>query len=360
MLTPEELTRFTPFDALSEDYLEQVMEHAEVIDAAKGKLLFKRGKDVGHRYYLIEGSVDLVDNDWRVEHISGEMDRCSLPLTETSPTQVSAVAKSDSRFLKVEAEFLDIAMAWCESSHMMDADGDDEPTSFETHMPEQSLVYQKIEMEEEGGDWMSALLQSPLFTKVPPAHIQQLFGRFEAEEMHAGQVVVKEGLPGEFFYVIESGSVKIASQSGSVDVVLDAGHYFGEEALVGETTRNATVTMLTDGVLMKLGKEDFLTLLKEPILKHVTIESIQQLDTQTEVQLIDVRLPMEYRHHHVPECRNIPLGALRKRFAELSNEQTYVVTDDGGRRSEVAVHLLTQAGFSAALLEGAEKLYVSL
>ncbi len=358
MMTVEELTRFTPFDALSEDYLGQVMDHAEVITIRKGTLIFKRGKDVEHRYYLMAGAVDLVDNDWRVEHVSEEQDRCSLPLTETSPTQVSAVAKADSKLLKVEAEFLDIAMAWCESGHLLDDDV--EPTSFQTHMPAQNLAYQKIEMEEEAGDWMSSLLQSPLFTKVPPAHIQQLFGRFEAEEVPAGQVVVKEGLPGEFFYVIESGEVKIHSQSGTVDVTLGAGYYFGEEALVGETTRNATVTMMTDGVLMKLGKEDFRTLLKEPILKHVTIESIQQLDITSEVQLIDVRLPMEFRHHHVPECRNVPLGALRKRFDEFTNEQTYVVTDDGGRRSEVAVHLLNQAGFSAMLLEGSENLYVSL
>ena len=357
ILTSEQLTRFTPFDALSEEYLHKVQHYAEVIKAPQGTFVFKRGKPSLYRYYLISGAVDLVDSEWQVEHVVAGSDRCSLPLTETSPAQVAAKAKTDAILLKVEAEFLDIAMAWCESGQTLD---DQEPTDFETHMPAKGLLYQQVVVDENPRDWMSALLQSPLFTKVPPAHIQQLFGRFEAKEFAAGEVVVKEGLPGDYFYVISSGEVKVAARSGNVDVNLGPGTYFGEEALVGETTRNATVTMLTDGVLMQLGKDDFCTLLKEPILKHVTIESLQQLDTQAHIQLLDVRLPMEFRHRHVHESRNVPLSSLRKRFPEFNTELTYVVTDDGGRRSEIAVHLLNQAGFKAMLLEGAERLYLNL
>ena len=356
MINTQDLVYFTPFNALSEDYLAQVLDHAETLEVAKGKLVFKRGKTASHRYYLLKGAVDLVNSDFMVEHFSHDQSRSALPLTDTSPTQVSAVAKADCVLLKVEAEFLDIAMAWCESGHIEE---EEEPVDFQTHMPSQRLEHHTIQVEEsDSGDWMSSLLQSPLFTKVPPANIQQLFGRFEAQECQPGEIVIKEGLPGEYFYVIERGQARVHNKSGSINVTLGPGSYFGEEALVGDTMRNATVTMTSAGMLMKLGKEDFLTLLQEPILKHVTIESLAQLQDQNHIVLLDVRLPLEYRFQHVPKSRNIPLGALRNRLSECSADMTYVITDDGGRRSQVAVHLLCQSGFDACLLESSANCYV--
>ncbi len=48
---------------------------------------------------------------------------------------------------------------------------------------------------------------------------------------------------------------------------LVVGDTFGEESLISEEKRNATITMQTDGILMRLGKKDFQALLIEPILE---------------------------------------------------------------------------------------------
>ena len=63
------------------DYLAQVLDHAERIEVAKGKLIFKRAKPASHRYYLITGAVDLVDSDFSVTHLTHDQERSALPLT---------------------------------------------------------------------------------------------------------------------------------------------------------------------------------------------------------------------------------------------------------------------------------------
>ncbi|NIB43289.1 cyclic nucleotide-binding domain-containing protein [Pseudomaricurvus alkylphenolicus] len=349
-----QLTRFSPFDTFTEQYLQQVAEHAELTTAEKGELLFRRGKPAHHRYYLLEGRVDLVDANFETLTVDASDDRARTTLTDTSPTQVSAVAKSPLQLLKVEADFLDLAMAWSQSGGdiPMDTGPDALAAVEEIDFDAGNLSQMQVEVEESGGDWMSSLLSSSMFTRVPPAHIQQLFSRFEARVVKSGDVIVKEGGSGDYFYVIDRGRAKVSSISG-VDVTLEAGSYFGEEALVADSPRNATVTMETDGLLMRLGKEDFTTLMHEPAQATISMEQYQA--EADKYQLIDVRMPLEYRINHVSGSRNLPLARLRERMGELENGVAYAVTDDAGRRSQVAAYLMCQAGFEACILQGADK-----
>ncbi len=56
------------------------------------------------------------------------------------------------------------------------------------------------------------------------------------------------------------------NRSGLKLAELGVGDTFGEEALISEAKRNATVSMLTDGVLMRLNKQDFRDLMNEPLV----------------------------------------------------------------------------------------------
>ena len=57
---------------------------------------------------------------------------------------------------------------------------------------------------------------------------------------------------------------------------LKQGRAFGEDALISEAKRNATVTMKTDGRLLRLNKTDFIELLKAPLITQVDMEEAQQ------------------------------------------------------------------------------------
>lgn len=331
------LRRFTPFDTLIPDYLDKVIEKASVREFPHGTIIFKRGKELSETFYLVEGAVDLIDAQFVITSIDVNSEARRSPLSGSSPTQVSARAKSAVKLLCVERDFLDLVMAWSES-------GDSDLAN--------------IEGAEDENDWMSYLLQAPLFAKIPPGNIRQLFTRFNEQKVAANEVVVKEGERGDLFYVLKNGSATVLDNTGKILAALRPGDYFGEEALVGDTTRNATVKMLTAGKLMFLQKEDFKELLHGPVTRFITAEELQQRQKELPLyQLLDVRLAIERRFQHVPGSRNIPLGSLRRTLADLDPKLAYIVTDDAGRRSDVAAQLLTQAGFETYILQQADQHY---
>ena len=124
---------------------------------------------------------------------------------------------------------------------------------------------------------MTTLLQTKAFHRIPPANIQAIFMRMQRVPYRAGEVVIKQGDEGDYFYAIVSGKCVVTRETplnkeGIKLAELGVGDTFGEEALIAEAKRNATVTMLTDGVLMRLNKQDFRELMNEPLLQWVTYE----------------------------------------------------------------------------------------
>lgn len=334
------LRSFTPFDDLAPEYLDKVIEKAEICEFPKGTIVFKRGKELTDCFYLVQGNIDLIDTQFTITSIDTASEARRVPLNSSSPTKVSAISKSPVVLLKIERDFLDLVMAWSESNGSDDG-SDDEGAAGD-----------------DSDDWMSALLQAPLFSKVPPGNISQLFSRFNEHKVPAGETVVKEGERGELFYVLKSGSAEVRDVLGNKLAILYPGDYFGEEALVGDTTRNATVKMLTKGALMCLGKEDFKILLHEPVTRFITVEELRERQKNWPlVQILDVRLAIERRIQHLPGSRNIPLGGLRKALAGLELRTVYLVADDAGRRSDVAAQLLIQAGFETYILKHADQHY---
>jgi rhodanese-related sulfurtransferase len=129
------------------------------------------------------------------------------------------------------------------------------------------------------------------------------------------------------------------------------GDTFGEEALIAEAKRNATVTMLTDGSLMRLNKNDFRELMNEPLLQWVTSERAQQI-VQGGGRWLDVRLPSEFQNMAVEGSINIPLYFIRLKLSTLDRNTPYVVYCDTGRRSSAAAYILVERGFEAYVLSG--------
>ena len=114
---------------------------------------------------------------------------------------------------------------------------------------------------------------------------------------------------------------------------LSVGDTFGEEALISEAKRNATVTMLTDGVLMRLSKEDFRELMNEPLQQWVGYPEARETHRSAAASWLDVRLPSEYQNLAIEGALNIPLYFIRLKLATLDRDVPYVVYCDTGRRS---------------------------
>ena len=192
------------------------------------------------------------------------------------------------------------------------------------------------------------------FSHLPPAHIDELLRRFERTEVKKGDVVIREGAEGDFYFVIETGRCKVERMVGGVSMLLadlKSGDAFGEEALVSEVKRNATVTMKSDGALLKLSKKDFVDLLREPLLHRVSPE-----EARTKVaggaQWIDVRYPSEYQYDKLAGAINIPLAEIRNAFGALDKGKEYVLYCQSERRSAAGAFLLAQRGYRAFVLAG--------
>ncbi len=330
------LRRFEPFVSLPDTHLRDILKKSRLVTLPTGRMLFKRGDSTKLCYYLVAGSVDLSDINFNITRVFYFDAQAQHPLDPTIPHKHSAITKEDVTVLAIDKDHVDLVVTWEQAGNYG--------------------VTDLAEAEPDENDWMHALLESRLFTQIPPANIQQLFVNFRQVAAVAGQVIVREGEDGDRFFVIERGSARVTRNTfkGEEELaILEPGEFFGEEALIGETVRNATVTMLTDGSLMWLGKDQFTRLLRDPVIKTISLEEIGSLREKGEVRIIDVRLKGEFKHAHVEGAECYPLKELRNKLAEMPKDCTYVVTCDGGRRSELGAYLFRESGCEAYVLKGA-------
>lgn len=117
----------------------------------------------------------------------------------------------------------------------------------------------KIDAEAEvpADDELRILTSVPIFTPLPGTSLEHLATRLVPLRVEAGSVIMREGDTGDRFYIVATGELEV-SQEGVALADLSTGDYFGEIALLRDTTRTATVTARTDVVLYALDREDFL------------------------------------------------------------------------------------------------------
>jgi len=333
----KQLEGFIPFDYLTSACVQDLASAFRQHQLGKGKILFKRGSEDQECHFLINGEVDLADESFNINKISADSDDNYLALDNSSQIhRTSAITTTECHFYSINRDYLDLVTTWSQLSE----DLEEQDPDFE---------------DSEGLDWMDALLNSPLFAQVPAANIQKLLVRFKEEEVKIGQQIIKEGESGENFYVIKSGRAVVTQGDGHKEktvAAIQTGDCFGEDALIAESERNATVTMASNGSLMLLGKQDFDELLKKPIIKSISMEElhIQMDEGDSGTVLLDVRRPQEFRHDHLKSSENLPLNHLREKLKTMNHDFHYVVYCDGGRRSEVAAYIMNESGFNAVCL----------
>jgi CRP-like cAMP-binding protein/rhodanese-related sulfurtransferase len=337
------LRAFSPLQSMKAENLVALARKSTRREAAMGRVLIREGDDAKQTYYLLKGTVDVLQEGEIVASIAAGTPKAKNPLAHALPRAHSVVATSNRvEYLVIDSEFLDVMVTWEQTGSYevseLRGSGDE---------PEEGLA---------AGDWMTALLQTKAFHKVPPANIQAVFMRMQRMDYRRGEVIIRQGDAGDYFYVVVKGTCSVTrdtplNKEGVRLAELKMGDSFGEEALISEAKRNATVTMLTDGCLMRLGKEDFKSLLHEPFLEWVDYQDAKRIVAEGG-QWLDVRLPSEFEHYRAPGALNIPLYALRLKMKSLDRNVRYVVCCDTGRRSSACAYVLSERGFQASVLRG--------
>lgn len=333
------LKRFSPLDGMKVENVVALARKTSRRQAPKGRVLFREEDSEKQTYFLLSGTIDLLREGEVIATIAGGTPKAKNPIGHFIPRRESAVATSNIEYLLIDSEFLDIVITW-------DQTGSYKVTELKGAQDEAAPA--------PGDDWMTTLLQTKAFHKVPPANIQAIFMRMQRMDYRAGEVVIKQGDVGDYFYVVVKGVCTVTRETplnkeGIKLAELKMGDTFGEEALISEAKRNATITMTTDGHVMRLGKDDFRTLLNEPFLEWVDYEQAKEI-VASGGQWLDVRLPSEFEHYHAPNAINVPLYSLRLKLKSLDRNKHYVVCCDTGRRSSACAYILSERGYQASVL----------
>ena len=326
------LRTLIPFHRLPEEQLQTLEEKGKFLRVAENATLFRRDSREEFSYWVVSESIDLVAKDHSVVKVKAGTQRAKLALDDTTPHLRSAVAVKDAVVFKMSKPVADLMVEMAKFDNYLVSDVQD------TH--------------EAVADWMSGLLSSPLFQLVPPANIAAMFGTFESVHKAEGEAVVSQGESGDYFYVIRSGTAKVEQTIGDDTRILanfGVGASFGEDALISEVPRNATVTMTSPGVLMRLSKDKFDSLLHTPVMQKLKVNDADSLmrDSDVKSMFLDVRNSVERGGADIANCINIPLLQLRDRLGELDRDTIYVTRCDGGKRSALAAFILNSKGIGA-------------
>jgi CRP-like cAMP-binding protein len=104
------------------------------------------------------------------------------------------------------------------------------------------------------------LRRVPLFSGLMPNTLTEVADQMTLEHYAPGNVVLRQGDPGDKFYLIRRGEAEVLARRDGADhpvAVLDEGRFFGEQALITGEPRNATVRAKTELELCSLNKDEF-------------------------------------------------------------------------------------------------------
>jgi rhodanese-related sulfurtransferase len=341
--TIDQLATLAPLAGMSKERLAELAEVAVVERAARGSDPLKGRLQAGQSIFLLSGELLLAFDGGGTLVVVGGSEETFQALNRQKAKLSRTKAITDVDLLAIDDEVLDILATWDQVA--ASGAGDGGSTMARAVRSDARLIT---------GAFSLANLRAGAFAQLPVAHIDELLKRFERVKTTRGEVVIKEGDEGDFYYVIESGRFQVERLVGGAKVVLaelKGGDAFGEEALVSEAKRNASVIGLGEGELLRVGREDFNQLLREPLLKRANFEEAGERVRRGALWL-DVRYPSEYQYDKLPGAINVPLAEVRNMFAVLDRSKEYIAYCQSGRRSAAAAFLFAQRGFKVWLLEG--------
>ena len=329
------IRKLIPLTTLPATVFEKLCAEIQIEEGPKGTVLFRQGDQQNEFVYLLNGTISLQAAGMEMDTITGGAEAARFALAHQIPRKVFAVAKNKVRFVRIKAELLNASTVEAKPSQSYEV----------SDMPD-----------EESGDWMTTLLQSPIFQQLPAANLQKLLRSMEEIEVKAGENIINQGESGDFYYIIKKGRCtltrKPSPNAKEIKLAeLQTTDTFGEDSLISGEPRNVSISMRTDGVLLRLDKENFLNLIKEPVIQHVDITRAIEEYKRGGV-LLDVRTPDIFEQGHVNGSTNIPFFSLRMQIGNLDPRIKNVVICEDGNTSEAATFLLIRHGLQAVVLKG--------
>lgn len=285
------LKRFDPFQAMSPAELAEAAGHSRVLAVPGARWLLRPGRRLGGRYYLVRGTVRLFSPERDVQAQSPEAHGPLYPGCEAMRTL------GEVRLLHVDTAQIAFLLG---TAGAKPAAGD-------------------------GADWERRFMNSPLLKRLDAGVWQQLMSALDERAFEAGERLVVEGAAAHDFFVLKSGHAAVRRRGQTV-AHLGPGDFFGEDALLMSSRRNATVMATKPGTVLRLPKDRFTALLADNVVRFVESGS----------EGVPINLGQEGA-----------LARLRETIPSLDPKNRYLVVGGELQERALATFILTQKGFDA-------------
>lgn len=335
-LSATELSRFYPLDSISPNLMDQLKQDALVTYVESGACIIKAGIDNGLNHYLLDGELELrlsfnnrqpiFPDDSSAKHCLEKSIQNGGMIKASSRAKILCISRT-----KVEQLIEKTQRTTAENDKLHDS------------------VNKKMVVEEEV-DWSQYFIQTGFAANLNASQLHQLFTELTSIPVQKGEILFNYGSQADRFYILKKGAAVIKTDPSGYyrgkKITINEGYFLGDEAIIADTCRNATVKMLTDGEVGYLEREAFERIVKPALLQAYT-EDVKIQRKHKETTYIDIRLNIEYQESHYPDCLNIPIGQLRGKLSTLKQGNVYLIAPVNDIRSRLATYLLRQAGFEA-------------
>lgn len=210
------------FSSLQADMLELLMDRMQLYTVEPGAVIFEQGANALNFYVVEKGKLDVIINGNKVNEAKPGDCFGELALIQDARRSASLRAVVRSSMWVIDRATFRAALETLNRQSL------DENRSFINSVPQLEMLTP------EQVDVMASSLTELHFT--------------------AGQKIVKEGDPGDLFFLIKEGKV-ICTQEGREVRRLGAGEFFGEQALLYDSLRTATVTALENCRCLAIGRD---------------------------------------------------------------------------------------------------------
>ena len=316
-----ELRRLEPYSRWTGQQLMDLAERCREITIAAGRHLEVRSESVRGQCFLLEGSVQVCAVSARrtrvLETVSHPSARARKPLFGVN------VAAADGNDVLVRTRF---------KSRILIVDREVERSPGSVHVTPLGSTDENT--------WMRQFLGSAIAADLPPKELRNLFREFTSVDVKAGQVIGRKGDPPSCFHVIKSGQARILDQVTLA--VLGPGEFFGEDSLIREAPRSATISMLSDGELLVIGERAFRNLVCKRFLRPLEPGRVA----------VHLNLVSQDSAERESAHLNVRIEGLRSALSLLDREIKYLLLGEP-KDVELAAFILTHHGYQAFTEPGA-------
>ncbi len=335
------LRKLFPMETMPARQYNAICSEISILEKPEGAFLFKQGDVPDVFIYLINGSISLEAEEFKIETISAGTEAAKFAIAHQFPRQISARALSNVRYVGIHLNAFDrqeIVDVEEESNYMVD-DEDDLATEL-------------------SDDWMSVLLKSPIFERLPAMNLQKVLMCLQDVEFKKGDIIFKQGDIGDYYYLIKKGRCALsrkASERAKEIKLLELGRNetFGEDALLSGEPRSMTITAISDMLLARIDKERFIKLIIEPALSYVDYQQLQDQCAQNLALAVDIRSIDAFKEHHIAGSLSMPFFSLRMNLKELAKQaKKIIIICENGELSKAAAFVLIKNRLEAQVLRG--------